>query len=61
MGLHDLADPGQPDCVYRFRTPVPTLSAERAPWESEVLARLPQPPCTQLVRVAPFLERILLC
>lgn len=61
VGLHDLADPTRPDCIYRTITPVRLLGADRAGFEEELSARLTKPALTHLVRVAPFLARTSLC
>ncbi len=61
VGLHDLADPARPDCIYRTLTPVRLLATERSGFEAELLARLPLPALTHLVRIAPFLARTSLC
>jgi CRP-like cAMP-binding protein len=61
VGLHDLADPARPDSTCRTLTPVHLLLTERAPYEAELLARMPLPALTHQVRIAPFLSRISLC
>jgi CRP-like cAMP-binding protein len=61
IGLHDLADPARPEYIYRSLTPVRLLGAERDGYDAELLARLPLPALTHLVRVAPFLASIPLC
>ncbi|HVU17042.1 MAG TPA: cyclic nucleotide-binding domain-containing protein [Candidatus Didemnitutus sp.] len=61
VGLHGIADPAQPDFVYRSLTPVMLF---RVDWETAkrlILAKVNPAAVPNLVRKLPFLARIPLC
>lgn len=61
VGLHAVADPGNPGFIYRTLTPVILLQLDWALVESLVLPRLLPGALANHVQKAPFLARISLC
>jgi len=61
VGLHALADPGNPRFLYRTLTPVLLLRLEWAQAENLIITRTTRAVVTNLVQKLPFLARISLC
>jgi len=61
IGLHDLADPKQPNYVVRSLTPVTLLTLDRTAVEAIAIPRIPRTKLTDTILKLPFLRRISLC
>jgi CRP-like cAMP-binding protein len=61
LGLHALADPSNPNFLYRTLTPVLLLRVEWSQAEQLIIAQTTKPVLTNLVQKLPFLARISLC
>jgi CRP-like cAMP-binding protein len=61
IGLHDLADPKQPDYSLRSLTPVTLLTVDRGTAEEIIVSRITPVMLTDMLLKMPFLRRISLC
>ena len=61
IGLHDLADPKQPEYIVRSLSPVTLLTLDRAAVEAIAIPRITRTTLTDTVLKLPFLRRISLC
>jgi CRP-like cAMP-binding protein len=61
VGLHDLADPKNPDYLVRTLSPVTLLTLDRATAEQIAISRMLRATLTNTILKLPFLRRISLC
>jgi CRP-like cAMP-binding protein len=61
IGLHDLADPKQPEYIVRSLSPVTLLTLDRAAVEAIAIPRITRTALADTILKLPFLRRIPLC